>query len=67
VQVGYENIRPLQANEKIFIKSYSDILLIKKFRDIFNMLEIKNASLDTKKIVTLNAYNTIKEMDETLR
>lgn len=65
VQDGYEHIRPLHDDEKNLIKSYSDILLIKKFKDIFNMLEITDASIDKKKTVTLNAFHTIKKINNT--
>ncbi|MCM3777759.1 phosphotransferase enzyme family protein [Fictibacillus phosphorivorans] len=62
---GYKKLRPLQAFEKNYIETYSNILLVTKFRDIFNMLEIKRASLDNMKIVALHAYNTIKEINGT--
>jgi Ser/Thr protein kinase RdoA (MazF antagonist) len=62
IQDGYEHIRPLQTKEKNFIKTYSDILLIKKFKDIFNMLEITDAGIDKKRRVTLNACNTIERI-----
>ncbi|GHH99456.1 phosphotransferase [Neobacillus kokaensis] len=58
---GYEEIRPLYTVEKNCIEVYSDILLIKKFSDIYNMLEITGGNREQKKLITQNAYNTLKE------
>ncbi|RNA66950.1 phosphotransferase [Alteribacter keqinensis] len=59
---GYEQIRPLTIVEKDSIKVYSDILLIKKYSDIYNMFEITGADEEQKQLVTQNAFNTLKEM-----
>lgn len=59
---GYELTRPLQIAEKNRIEIYSDILLIKKFSDIYNMLEITSADESKKQLITQNAYNTLQGM-----
>lgn len=59
---GYEFIRPLEEIEKKSIKLYSDILVIRKYRDIFNMLEITGEESEKKELVARNAFHTLKEM-----
>jgi len=59
---GYESVRTLQDMEKKSLDVYGDILLIRKFLDIFNMLEITGKDKNEKSIVTLNAINTLKEL-----
>jgi Ser/Thr protein kinase RdoA (MazF antagonist) len=59
---GYESVRPLQDMEKNRLDVYADILLIRKFLDIFNMLEITGKDNNEKRIVTLNAINTLKDL-----
>lgn len=56
---GYESTRPLQDVERSGIEMYSNILLIKKFSDIYNMLEITESDESEKYLVTQNAYNTL--------
>ncbi|MFC5464208.1 phosphotransferase enzyme family protein [Lederbergia graminis] len=60
---GYEQIRPLKSVERDWIKSYSDILLIKKFSDIYDMLEITDAAESEKYRITENAFNTLKMIE----
>ena len=59
---GYEQIKSLKSVERDCIKIYSDILLIKKFSDIYNMLDITGADERKKQIITQNAYNTLKNL-----
>ncbi|UAL47881.1 phosphotransferase [Sutcliffiella horikoshii] len=59
---GYERIRTLHKNEKEFIPLYADILLVKKFSDILNMLEVTGADETTKKSIASNAMKTLKDM-----
>lgn len=57
---GYEQIRPLKSVERDCVMYYSDILLIKKFSDIYDMLEITDAAESEKYRITENAFNTLK-------
>lgn len=59
---GYEQVRSLNSIERDFIKSYADILLIKKFSDIYDMLEITGADEEEKRIITKNAYHTLRTL-----
>ncbi|TYS58448.1 phosphotransferase [Sutcliffiella horikoshii] len=59
---GYERIRTLQKNEREIIPLYADILLVKKYSDILNMLEVTGADETTKKSIASNAMKTLKEM-----
>ncbi|MBS4176931.1 phosphotransferase [Lederbergia citrea] len=59
---GYEQIRRLKNAERDCINIYSDILLIKKFSDIYNMLDITGADERKKQFITQNAYNTLKNI-----
>jgi Ser/Thr protein kinase RdoA (MazF antagonist) len=59
---GYEQIRTLKSAERDCIKIYSDILLIKKFSDIYNMLDITGADERKKQLITQNAYSTLKDI-----
>lgn len=59
---GYESVRTLQDMEIRSLDVYADILLIRKFFDIFNMLEITGKDNNEKRIVTLNAINTLKDL-----
>ena len=59
---GYEHIRTLKSVEKDCINLYSDILMFKKFSDIFNMLEITGADENEKQLIAHNAYHTLKDI-----
>lgn len=59
---GYESIRQLHNSEKYSIDVYSDVLLLKKFSDIFNMLEVTAAGEDQKKEITQHALTTLNEI-----
>lgn len=58
---GYERIRTLHKNEKEFIPLYADILLVKKFSDILNMLEVTGVDEATKKLIASRAMETLKD------
>lgn len=59
---GYEGIRTLKGSEKVFIDNYADILSVKKFSDIFNMLEVTGADEATKKLIAQNAMETLGDI-----
>lgn len=61
---GYQSIRRLLDSERNNIELYSEILQIKKFNDIYHMLEITHANESEKKLVTQNAYRTLKSLTQ---
>ncbi|WP_318617498.1 phosphotransferase enzyme family protein [Sporosarcina sp. YIM B06819] len=62
---GYELIRPLQDIERDCLEVYTDFLLIRKFGDILNMLELTDNDESKKQLVTQNALCLLKNMIET--
>ncbi|MGQ5393477.1 phosphotransferase [Paenibacillus sp. M.A.Huq-84] len=57
---GYQSIRPLSLNEKINIDLYSDVLLLRKSKDILDMLETNESSEEDKRKVVLYTIQTLR-------
>jgi Ser/Thr protein kinase RdoA (MazF antagonist) len=57
---GYQSVRPLSSIEEKSIDMYSDVLLIRKSKDILDMLEVNKNSIEEKTKVVIKAIETLR-------
>ncbi|MCJ8012210.1 phosphotransferase [Paenibacillus sp. KQZ6P-2] len=63
---GYQSVRPLSSIEEKSIDVYSDVLLLRKSKDILDMLEVNKNSKEEKTTVVINAIETLRILNERL-
>ncbi|MGF7036442.1 Ser/Thr protein kinase RdoA (MazF antagonist) [Paenibacillus mucilaginosus] len=61
---GYQSVRMLSAIEEKSIDVYSDVLLLRKTKDILDMLEVNGSSNEEKTKVVVNAIETLRILND---
>ncbi|MDQ8738314.1 phosphotransferase [Paenibacillus sp. LHD-38] len=61
---GYKSVRPLSSIEEKSIDMYSDVLLLRKSKDILDMLEVNTNSKEEKTEVVIKAIETLRMLND---